>query len=171
LVNSFHLKTHHATDTETTMKIIASLECQNIEPNAPKTPKTPWKTRTGSNTVIARITISIAIQSTALMNNFMAQFSNSKSVGRSDAKSLTSVARIVRSGRYNFKRATVTLIIKPIYVGLAQYGFLALLKTVGTKPVNWIATINFLWKRDTPHLPQAVQACLRSSLEERATNV
>src|SRR5437762_8014796 len=71
LFNSFHLKTHHATDTETTMKIIASLECGNIEPHAPKTPKTPWKTRTGSNTVIAKITISIAIQSAALRNSLM----------------------------------------------------------------------------------------------------
>jgi hypothetical protein len=61
------------------MKIIASLECQNIEPNAPKTPKTPWKTRTGTNTVIAKIAISIAIQSIALMSNFTPQ-SRSESV-------------------------------------------------------------------------------------------
>src|SRR5437762_8649754 len=98
LFNSFHLKTHHATDTETTMKIIASLECGNIEPNAPKTPKTPWKTRMGINTVIAKTTITIAIQSTDLMNNFMAK--SSKSVGRSDVKSLASVARIVRNTRH-----------------------------------------------------------------------
>jgi hypothetical protein len=73
LFNSFHLKAHHVTDATTRINRILSLECQNIEPNAPKTPKTPWKTRTGTNTVIAKTAISIAIQSTTLMSNFTAQ--------------------------------------------------------------------------------------------------
>jgi hypothetical protein len=82
LFNSFHLKAHHATDATTIIKRILSLGCPNIQPHAAKTPKIPWKTRTGSNTVIAKTTINIAIQSTALMTNFMAQSSNSKSVRR-----------------------------------------------------------------------------------------
>ncbi len=35
--------------------------------------------------------------------------------------------------------AAVTMVIQIIYSGLLQYRFLAFLKAVGTKPVNWVA--------------------------------
>lgn len=64
----------------------------------------------------------------------------------------------------NLKAAAVAFIVQVIYVFSAQYRTLALLKTVGTKPVRWLAVL-VLWlkhvnKDSNGKFLKAVTCCL-----------